>query len=140
MTRSLNTLVRLREMELDGLRREVAVFYRELDAIEDKQVALSQQLIDEQVYLTRMEGIASYAHFAKSARDWQAELEEEKRTVEAKITSKMMQITQAFEALKTAEIARDKAVSQAAGKIAKAEQDSVDEAALTRFMREQQGS
>lgn len=136
MTKALQTLVRLREMELDALRREVAVFYREIDAIEDKQRALSEQLVNEQVYLTRMEGMTTYALFAQSAREWQAELEQEKIAAESKVTSKMAQISQAYEALKTAQIAHDNAVARESDHRSKAEQDALDEAALSRFARQ----
>ncbi|MEO0410667.1 MAG: hypothetical protein AAF221_02345 [Pseudomonadota bacterium] len=136
MTKALHTLVRLREMELDALRREVAIFYREIDAIEDKQRDLSKQLVNEQVYLTRMEGVTTYALFAQSAREWQAELEQEKVAAESKVASKMAQISQAFEALKTAQIARDNAVAKENERRAKADQDALDEAALTRFARQ----
>ncbi|MEM7571079.1 MAG: hypothetical protein AAF337_14910 [Pseudomonadota bacterium] len=136
MTKGLKTLQKLREMELDGLRRELAVFYQEVDAIEAKERELSQQLVDEQIYLTRLEGMTSYAMFAQSAREWQNTLAQQKVEVEAKITSKMMQISAAFEALKTVQIAQEKADMSHAAKRDKAEQDAADEAALTQYARQ----
>ncbi|MGD1956311.1 MAG: hypothetical protein ACFBZ9_13970 [Sphingomonadales bacterium] len=140
MTKALETLVRLREMELEALRREVAVFYREIEEIEAQEQRLSEQIVEEQVYLSRIEGITTYGQFAQSAREWQGELAQAKAAAESKILAKSGQIAQAYEALKTAQIALDKAESEARSALMKADQDALDDAAISQHWRRQQGS
>lgn len=133
MTKALKMLVRLREMELDAIRREVGVLNRQAEAIDEKKNDLAQQVISEQVYLTRLEGMTTYAAYAESVHNWQEELDSDRQSVEDKIDTKMVQVSSAFEALKTAQLALDNALAAQQAKFAKAEQDMLDETALRQF-------
>lgn len=133
MTKALKTLVRLREVELDAIRREVGVLNRQAEAIDAKKQSLASQVVSEQVYLTRLEGMTTYAAYADSVHNWQEELDADRQTVVDKIDTKMAQVRSAFEALKTAQLALDKALATQQAKFAKAEQDMLDEAALRQF-------
>jgi flagellar biosynthesis chaperone FliJ len=135
MTKALEMLVRLREMELDTIRREVGVLNRQAEAIDQKKAELSQQVVNEQVYLTRLEGMTTYAAYADSVHNWQAELDTDRQGIEEKIDAKMVQVQAAFEALKTAQVALDNAQQKQQRKRAKAEQDMLDETALQQFMQ-----
>lgn len=135
MTKALKMLVRLRETELDGIRREVGVLNRQAEAIDQKKADLSAQVVSEQVYLTRLEGMTTYAAYADSVHNWQAELDGDRQGIDEKIDAKMVQVSAAYEALKTAQVALANALAKEERNRAKAEQDMLDETALRQFMR-----
>lgn len=132
-------LVRLREMELDAIRREVAELNRQVEAVEGKKVELNAQIVSEQVYLTRLEGISTYGAYSNSVYAWQHDLDEQRQGLDEKIDAKSFQIRAAYEALKTAQVALDRALSEVDKTRQKAEQDSLDEAALQQFLRQSEG-
>lgn len=135
MTKALEMLVRLRETELDSIRREVGVLNRQVEAIDDKKASLSKQLVNEQVYMTRLEGISTYGTFADSVQTWQQSLDVDRKTVDQKIDSKMVQVRSAFEALKTAQVALDNWRAGERKKRERREQEMLDETALRQFIQ-----
>jgi len=133
MTKALEMLVRMREMELDSIRREIGALNAQAEEIETKKKDLSEQVISEQVYLTRLEGVSTYGAYANSVHDWQQDLDQQRQVVDEKIDAKMFQVQSAFEALKTAQLALDQANARQEQKRAKAEQEALDETALQQF-------
>ncbi len=138
MASSLKSLIRLRKWELDEARRALAEILEQRDMLEAKIEAIDDEM-QEQSKNSGLEVFATtLGTYIEAARNQQKELYGQIAKKDEIIEKKQEIVSERFQELKTFEIALDQQEKKAAAKLAKQDQDILDEQGLQTFDRNKQ--
>lgn len=134
--KGLPALIKLKQRELDTLRRELAELEQELENLRLESKRLAEELTSEQKLAAESPEMgAFYGKFAKGIEEKQKLIQRKSRDVNEKIRKLRDTIFEAFTELKRLEIARDNLLAAEEEEKKKQEQMMLDEVGIQQFTR-----
>ena len=125
----LDGIIRLRKWELDDKRRILTGLREQQDAIQARIDAMQQELADVMQTPTEV-GVTSSGAYLEGFRHREILLQQEYAAKEEEIQQQLDIVQEAFNELKTFEVAREREREEITRRDAKTEQDTFDEIGL----------
>ncbi len=137
--KGLNTLIRLRQRDLDELRRQLVEQEQILEALQNESKRLAEELERERQLAAEMPEMAGfYGKFAKGIEEKQEEIRKRSRDVNQILRKIRDTIAEAYTELKRLDIARDNILAEQEQEAKKQEQVMLDEVGIQQFTRKKQ--
>lgn len=132
----LDQLIRVKKWNLDIARRELVELEQMREDIQDRINRIEQGLVEEQMLASKSGLLGNYGDYAAREMKRRDRLATSLLDIEAQIQAKLAVIQEAFEDLKTVEIASDRAAERRAFKLRRREQMTLDDIAGQRAFRD----
>ena len=134
--KGLPTLIKMRQRDLDELRRSLADMERVLEQLMAEDKRLAEELEREREMAAENPEMSSfYGNFAKGVEEKQEEIRLKAREVNKTIRQLRERITEVYGELKKLEITRDRLAEEAQAEKDKQEQQMLDEVGIQQFAR-----
>lgn len=134
--KSLRTLIRLRKHTLDEARRELTALQRAVDAIDQARERLDQELVEESATARAdVEASYGYGHYLGTVRERRSEFDRQVNELAQQIALAEACVREAFREVKQLEIADAQRLDRERVEVARQEQATLDEVALSSFRR-----
>ena len=134
----LDALIRLRKWELDEKQKALGALFRQAEAVEGELTRLSEQLAAEGALVRDMPEVAHMTgSFAEGQMLRLEAMGMMRDQLEGQIAIAQSRLQEAFQAMRSVELADQDRKAKDQAKRDKAEQDSLDEVALEGWQRQQ---
>ena len=136
--KGLPTLIKLRQRELDTLRRNVAKLEEELEKLVKEEKRLQAELRHEKQLASEQPEMAQFfGDFAQGNEQKQDQLRELQKAVNKEIESMREKVAEAFGELKRLEITQEKLLAELEEEQKHREQQELDEIGLQQHRRQE---
>lgn len=136
--KSLNTLIKIKQRELDALRRQLVEQEQALDILIKESKRLAEELERERDMAAQMPEMSIfYGKFAEGIEEKQEEIRKKSREINRVIRQIQEQITAAFTELKRFEITKENRLAAEEEEKNKQEQARLDEIGIQQFIRKE---
>lgn len=136
MNKTLSTLIRLHQFEVDECRRELKTLQEQEDALHAQKQAVADRLAAEKEMARQQPDYASaYSRFLAWSRQEQARLQDAVEQLQPALDAARDKLAEAFAEKKRVEISLDNRKAEQAAEEKRLEQNELDELAGNRFRR-----